>query len=57
MVLAKDSTMYIRMLCALDFLFAFVNEITNTNLLSVAKDSSQSVQYIVRYLALLKHFK
>jgi hypothetical protein len=57
MVVAKDSTMHIRMLCALDFLFAFVNKITNTNSLSVAKDSSQSVQYIVRYLALLKHFK
>lgn len=57
MVLAKDSTMYIRMLCALDFLFAFVNKIANTNLLSVAKDSTQSVPYTIRYLALLKHFK
>ena len=57
MAVAKDSTMYIRMLCALDFLFAFVNKITNTNLLLVAKDSTQSLSYTMRYLALLKHFK
>ena len=57
MAVAKDSTMYIRMLCALDFLFAFVNKITNTNLLLVAKDSTQSLPYTMRCLALLKHFK